>query len=324
MGGGRSVVVALGGNAFTRVGERGTYAEQSAHAETMAGGIADLIADGWRVAVVHGNGPQVGQLAIQQEEAAALVPAQPLFLLDAMTEAELGSLLTLALRRVTDAEVACLVTHTVVDRDDPAFTRPSKPIGPFLDAAGAATATAERGWTVREDAGRGYRRVVPSPEPVDVLETGSVRALLEAGTVVVAAGGGGVPVVVDPPGWAGVEAVVDKDLAAERLATAVGADVLAIVTAVDHVLLGFGTGDERPVDVLRSDDAQRRLDAGEFAAGSMAPKIAAAVRFVRHGGRRAVITDPDHLVAAMAGDTTAGTTVVPATAEGRAPCPVGS
>ncbi len=312
------VVVALGGNAFTRADERGTYAEQSANADAMARGTTDLMADGWRIAIVHGNGPQVGSLAIQQEEGRELVPAQPLFALDAMTEAQLGSLITLALRRTArhPIQTACVVSHTVVDADDPAFRRPTKPIGPFYDAATAERLAGERGWTMHEDAGRGYRRVVASPEPVDLLETHAIRTLVAAGTVVVAAGGGGIPVVADGAGYRGVDAVVDKDLAAQRLASALGAHTLALVTGVPHVMLDFGTARQQPISVMAATDAEKYLAEGQFAEGSMAPKIRAAVRFLADGGRRVVITSPDRLVAAARGEPGAGTSIVPTEGSG--------
>lgn len=311
---GRTVVVALGGNSFTHEQERGTYAEQAANALVMARSTNALIEDGWNVAIVHGNGPQVGSLAIQQEEGLAYVPAQPLFALDAMTEAQLGSLIALALRRVSHGrvEAVCVVTHTVVSLDDAAFACPTKPIGPFFDEARAAELTVERGWVMREDAGRGYRRVVPSPEPVSILESAAIHALVCAGNVVVAAGGGGIPVVADDDGYIGVDAVVDKDLAAERLATTLGAEALLMATGVEQVCLDFGTPAERGIEVMTAGEAQRYLAQGQFAAGSMGPKVRAGIHFLANGGERVVITTPELAVQAMrAGRNAVGTTIVP-------------
>ncbi len=290
----RIAVVALGGNAITRLGEAGTYAEQTANAEHMAQTVARMHAEGWSVVVVHGNGPQVGNLAIQQEEAAHRVPELPLFWLGAMTEGHLGCLLALAMRRVGGLPVVPIVTHTVVRADDPAFTRPTKPIGPFLDEATARRQAAERGWTVGEDAGRGWRRLVASPEPQRIVELAAIRLLARQGCVVIAAGGGGVPVVEDGAGMHGVDAVVDKDLAAEVLASELGADALVLVTGVSRVMIDFGRPDAREVAEMTVEEAQVHADAGQFPEGSMGPKMRAAMRFVRATGGTAVITDAEH------------------------------
>ena len=294
-----TVVVGLGGNALVEPGETGSYREQCAHARAMASSIAGLTAAGWRVVVVHGNGPQVGALAVQQHVARDEVPPHPLFSLVAMTQGEIGSILTLALReRLGTAEpgVVSVGTHVIVHVDDPAFAHPTKPIGPFVDRAEAERLTVERGWVMLEDAGRGYRRVVPSPEPLGILELTAVRSLVDAGVLVIANGGGGVPVVLTATGYRGVEAVVDKDLAAERLADELGADVLALVTGVPAAAVDFGTASERPLRDVTVVEAERHLQDGQFPSGSMGPKVAAATRFVRHGGSMAVITTPELLL----------------------------
>jgi len=297
-----TVVVGLGGNALLEPGESGTYREQCAHARAMAGSIAGLTAAGWRVVVVHGNGPQVGALAVQQYAARDEVPPQPLFSLVAMTQGEIGSILALALHErlgARQARVVTVGTHVIVHGDDPAFAHPTKPIGPFVDRVEAERLEAERGWAMLEDAGRGYRRVVPSPEPLGILELAAVRSLVDAGVLVIANGGGGVPVVLTATGYRGVEAVVDKDLAAERLADELGAEVLALVTGVPAAAIEFGTPSERPLRDVTVVEAERHLQDGQFAAGSMGPKIAAATRFVRHGGGMAVITTPELLLATI-------------------------
>lgn len=289
--GGRALI-ALGGNALCGADQTGTYAEQRANARAMVASIGELVDSGWQVVVVHGNGPQVGALGVQQEAAAALVPAQPLFSLSAMTQGYLGSLIALALheRLGRGHQVVSVVTHVVVHGDDPAFTGPSKPIGPFYTATEAHKLAAERRWTTAEDAGRGFRRVVPSPEPLGILEADTISTMVDAGMVVIACGGGGVPVAMSVDGYVGVDAVIDKDLAAQRLASALGVDALALVTNVPTVQLGHGTPRQRDLHELGVDDAERYLAEGQFAAGSMGPKIAAAIRFIREGGEAVAIT----------------------------------
>jgi carbamate kinase len=295
----RTAVVAIGGNALVRPDQSGTHAEQAANAMEMAHAVYRLRRAGWNVALVHGNGPQVGNLAIQQDAAVDEVPPQPLFSVNAMTQGQLGSLLCLALHeaaREDRPDIAALVTHVVVHRDDPAFADPTKPVGPFFGGDRAQAMAAEHGWAVAEDAGRGFRRVVASPRPVEVVEAAAIRTLVEAGTLVIAAGGGGVPVVATEHGYRQVDAVIDKDYAAQQLATALGAGALVMVTAVPHVLLDFGTDHERAVTEMTTTEADRRLAAGEFAEGSMAPKIRAAVNFVQAGEQTAVITSPERVV----------------------------
>jgi carbamate kinase len=299
---GRRALIALGGNALCSADQTGTYTEQCNNARAMAASIGELVDAGWHVAVVHGNGPQVGALGVQQEAAAGIVPPQPLFSLSAMTQGYLGSLVALALheRLGRDHQVVSVVTHVVVHGDDPAFSEPSKPIGPFYSASEASRLAAERGWTIADDAGRGFRRVVPSPEPLDILEADTIRRIFDAGLVVIACGGGGVPVTMSVDGYVGVDAVIDKDLAAQRLASALGVDVLAMLTSVPAVQLGHGTPKQHDLHELSVDDAERFLADGQFAAGSMAPKIAAAIRFVREGGDAVAITTPELLASTMA------------------------
>ena len=313
----RTAVVALGGNAITRSGTAGTYAEQAANARKLAGAVHRLHRAGWAAVVVHGNGPQVGNLAIQQEAGADRVPALPLFVLGAMTEGHLGSLLALALREVGGPDLpgaVPLVTHVVVDEADPAFRRPTKPIGPFFTAAEARRHAADRGWVVGEDAGRGFRRLVPSPRPLEILELDAVKAVLQRGMIAIAAGGGGVPVVADGGHYRGVDAVIDKDLAAQRVASALGAEALVLVTDVPRVMLDFGTARARAIAEMTADVAQAHLDDHQFPEGSMGPKVRAAIAFVREGGRTAVITNAERAHASLdhGGGVESGTRIVAA------------
>lgn len=300
------VVLAFGGNALAPEDAPATHGEQARRAASLAKVVRSLRAEGYRVLVTHGNGPQVGNLALQQEATQA-VPPQPLFTLGAMTQGQIGHLLTLPLLRAVGDEpevpAAAVVTHVLVDAQDPAFDAPSKPIGPFFSEVEASQLAADRGWRMVSDAGRGHRRVVPSPQPREVLEGDVIRTLLGAGVVVVAAGGGGVPVARQMDGtFTGVDAVIDKDRTAQALAASLGADALALITSVDHVALDFGTPRERVVEEMTASEALRHLDDGQFPPGSMGPKVEAAVDFVRQGGRLAVVTSAAHTLAALRGE----------------------
>jgi carbamate kinase len=306
------VLIALGGNAMTGPAGGATPQEQD-HAVVVAmEHVADLVAAGTEVVLTHGNGPQVGNLLVKNELAAHVVPPVPLDWCGAQTQATIGFLVINALDRAlaargVDRRTAAIVTRTLVDGADPGFTRPTKPIGRYLPADQAA-ALVEHGQTWEDRGARGWRRVVASPEPLEVLDAPTIKLLADTGYVVVGAGGGGIPVVRDPDGTLrGVEAVIDKDLSAALLAPAVGADVLVIATDVEHVLLGYGTPQQRPIE--RATPAELRTYAGgdEFASGSMGPKVEAVVRFVENGGRRAVITSLDRIEDAVHGR--AGTVV---------------
>jgi carbamate kinase len=299
------IVVAIGGNALIAAGEDGSWEQQLGHARTIAEEVVALRAAGHELVLTHGNGPQVGALALQQESGD--VPAFPLDALTAMTQGQIGYLLSLAVAQVDpELPMVALLTRVLVDPDDPAFETPTKPVGPFYDAERARALALERGWTVAEDAGRGWRRVVPSPRPLAVLGADHVPLLLERGAVVVAAGGGGIPVTRE---GAGVAGVIDKDRCSAELALAVGADLLVLCTGVPRVALDFGTRWERELAVITVADAERALAEGEFPPGSMGPKVEAAGRFVEGGRGRAVITAPGRLQAAVDGDD--GTWVVP-------------
>ncbi len=318
----RVIVAAFGGNAITRSSERGTVEEQRANVRVMCEQVLPLVLAGNRVVLIHGNGPQVGALALQVEAGRALgVPDQPFDVLGAMTEGQigyliqqtLGNLLSEHVRELPERDgvfgragrpdVVSLVTQVLVSADDPAFQHPTKPIGPFYDQATAEALASEKGWTVVKDADRGWRRVVPSPQPIEVIEATAVRALIETGAIVVAGGGGGIPVVREPDGTLrGVEAVIDKDLAAERLASLVGADTLVLLTGVRKVSLDYGTPSQRDLASVSIADAERYLAEGQFPAGSMGPKVKAATRFLMNGGREAIVTAPEALAEALAGD----------------------
>jgi carbamate kinase len=299
----RTAIVALGGNALVAEGQVGTYDEQRDNAAAMATPVCELLHEGWRVVVVHGNGPQVGNLAIQQELGRAEVPAMPLFSLGAMTEGQLGSLIAIALYRRCGRQhpIAALLSHVIVDVDDPAFDHPTKPIGPFFAEERARELASLRDWDVGPDAGRGFRRMVASPEPRGFVETGAIRSLLESGHVVVTGGGGGIPVGRRDGVWDGVDAVIDKDHSAAELALQLEAEALVLITGVAAVQLDFGKPTQRPLARVGVDEIEKYLAAGQFPPGSMGPKVRAATRFLRHGGELAVITTPELVVRTMGG-----------------------
>ena len=302
------VLVALGGNALAREGQRGTWDEQMDNARAVARGVAQLHQQGHQVVVTHGNGPQVGALAIQQRGAVRHVPDLPLDALVAMTQGDLGYLLQQVIAEADPhLPTTAVVTRVLVRADDPAFATPTKPIGPFYDEAQARRHAASAGWTVGHDAGRGWRRLVPSPIPLEIIERDGIRLLVQHGILVIAGGGGGIPVVDGPRGLHGVDAVVDKDRTALLMAHAVGCDVLLMVTGVDHVALDFGTRWQRSLARLTVDQARRHLSEGEFPAGSMGPKVEAGAAFAHDGGR-AIITGPERIGEAIAGG---GTWIVP-------------
>ena len=299
-------VVALGGNALLRKGERGTAAEQRANLADTFEAIAPLLR-GTPVVLTHGNGPQVGNELLRQELGSAEAPPLPLYLAVAQTQAEIGALMASEITPAAGREAVVVLTRVVVAADDPAFASPSKPVGPFYDAARAQELQGERGWQMREDAGRGWRRVVPSPRPLEILELESVRALLATGAVPVACGGGGIPVVRREGRAEGVDAVIDKDHASALLATGLGADRLLILTQVSAVERDFGTPDAEPLRQLSPPRDEGLL--GDLPAGSMRPKVEAAFAFVRETGGEATITSAEALR-----NGEAGTTIVPASA----------
>jgi carbamate kinase len=293
-----SAVVALGGNALMRPGERGTAAEQRANLRATCEALRPLLGEG-ELVITHGNGPQVGNELVRQERAADEVPPLPLYLAVAQTQAEIGALMESELEPVAGRPVACLLTHVLVAADDPAFAEPTKPVGPFYDEAKARELERERGWQVVHDAGRGWRRVVPSPTPLEVVELGAIRSLLAAGTIVVACGGGGIPVARREGRLAGVDAVIDKDRASAVLARALGVDRLVILTEVPAVYRNFGESGQEELRELDLDEAEALLPS--LAAGSMGPKVEAGADFARATGNEALITSADALAEALAG-----------------------
>jgi carbamate kinase len=308
------VLLALGGNAMTGPDGSVRPEDQIAAATIAMRSVAELVAGDIDVVITHGNGPQVGDVLVKNEIAASVVPPVPLDWCVAQTQATLGFVLmnTLddALReRGVDRRTATLVTRTRVDEADPGFAKPSKPIGRYLPEADA-NALVEHGETWEDRGERGWRRVVASPEPREILDAEAVRALVDAGFVVVANGGGGAPVVLEPTGLRGVPAVIDKDLGAALLARTVAADVLVIATDVPHAMLRYGTPEAAPIGTVDVARLRRLAGEGHFASGSMGPKVEAACRFVEQGGSRAVITNLDCILDAVTGDV--GTVVVPA------------
>ncbi|RIQ11277.1 carbamate kinase [Jiangella rhizosphaerae] len=312
------VLIALGGNAMTSADGRARPGDQIAAVTAAMEPVADLVAAGDDVVLTHGNGPQVGNLLVKNELAAGVVPPVPLDWCGAQTQGTIGFIVVNALERALTARgvrrrVAAVVTRTLVDAADPGFARPTKPIGRYLPREEAAPLI-DHGETWEDRGPRGWRRVVASPEPLEVLDAPAAAALLAAGFVVVANGGGGIPVVRDPDGSIrGVEAVIDKDLGAALLGRALGAEVLVIATDVDGAVLGFGTPDQRAVGTVDVATLRGYAAEGHFASGSMGPKVEAACRFVEQGGRRAVITTLTRIADAVRADTGgAGTTVLPA------------
>jgi carbamate kinase len=303
-----TLLVALGGNALIRKGEEGTIAEQFANLRVPVRQIARLARD-YRIIITHGNGPQVGNLLLQQESCAA-VPELPLEILVAQTQGQLGYMIEVTLDTEFMADepaarpyVASLISYVVVDEHDKAFQSPSKPVGPVYTAEEAARLP----WPTVQTA-RGYRRVVASPRPVTIVEKREIRKLVEEGFIVICCGGGGIPVVSEGRGFHGIDAVIDKDLASARLAEEVGVDIFVIATDVPGVALDFGTPRERSLDTMTTAEAARYQEEGQFPPGSMGPKVEAAAQFVRSGGRRALICAIEDIEAAVAG--TAGTEII--------------
>lgn len=311
----RLAVVAVGGNSLIADAMHESIPDQFEAVAATIGGVVDLIADGWTVAITHGNGPQVGFALRRSELSMPEIPPMPLDYADANTQGVIGYMFQRALgnlfrRRGIDRSVLTVVTQVLVDADDPAMQHATKPIGSFMSDEQARMVAERDGWAIREDAGRGWRRVVASPLPRRIIELDPIRSLIEGGCVVVCCGGGGIPVVRDADGnLCGVRAVIDKDLTATLLACELSAELLIISTGVERVATGYGTPEQRWIDEIDARTLRAHHAAGEFAEGSMEPKIRAVLEFLDSGGNRAIITDPAHISAAVAG--MAGTRVAP-------------
>jgi len=313
----KRVLVALGGNAIKQPDERGTFEEQMKNVETACNQIAQLVRHGYQLVITHGNGPQVGNLAIQQEAAADQVPSQPLVVLGAMTQGQIGYMMQQQLHNILDGDgkdVATIVTQVLVSPEDPDFKDPTKPVGPFYTEEIAKKLSAERGWIVKKVRSTGdktWRRVVPSPAPLGIAEAKAIRTMVEAGMIVIASGGGGIPVYRNKSGkLEGVDAVIDKDRAGAKLAEEVGSNVLLILTDVEYAMTDYGKPTQAPIRRMTVQEAKKRLSEGHFGAGSMGPKVEAALGFVDRGGERAIITSLEKAVDALADKT--GTHIVPA------------
>ncbi|HEY8541830.1 MAG TPA: carbamate kinase [Pseudothermotoga sp.] len=300
-------VVAIGGNAVNRPGEKPT-AENMFRALTEAMGYLVDMLDEYDIVITHGNGPQVGNILIQQEMAKDVIPPFPIDVNDAQTQGSLGYMIAQALRnnlskRNQIREVAGVITQIVVDKNDKAFENPTKPVGPFYTKEQAERLAREKGWIMREDAGRGYRRVVPSPKPLDIVEKEIIKMLLKNDVIVIAAGGGGIPVIRENGILKGVEAVIDKDRASALLAIEINADLFVILTGVEKVALNYGKPNQKDLSELSVDEAERYLKEGQFPSGSMGPKIESAIDFVKATGRECFITDMAKLELALNGKT---------------------
>lgn len=305
-------VVAFGGNALLRPEDRGTQEEQIARAKQAARWLAEIVRRDYKLIVVHGNGPQVGNILVQAEEASTKIPPQSLDVCVAQTEGSIGFMLQQAIRNrlhsiglsssSTSAEVVTVLTEVEVDANDPAFKRPTKPIGPFFTRYRAEALERDLGWTMREDAGRGWRHVVPSPRPLNILNVKTISRMLEEAAVVIAAGGGGIPVARGRDGqWRGIEAVIDKDYASSLLAAKLNADLFISLTGVPKIAIDFGKPTQRFLDRMTVSEAETHMADGQFPAGSMGPKVDSAIQFVRATGKPVLITDVEVLREALEG-----------------------
>ncbi len=308
-------VVALGGNAITREHEEGNITQQFANTRRSLKGVLELIKQNYKIAITHGNGPQVGNALIRVEETRHLVPPLPLGIIVADLQGGMGYMIQQSLQNGLkkaglQREVVTIITQVIVDKDDPSIKNPTKFVGPFIKKEDVEMVVKRRGWIVKEDPGRGYRRVVPSPMPLEIVEKETITRLVREGVVVICNGGGGIPVYVEEDGtYEGVDGVIDKDLSAAVLGRDIGAQELFILTAVEKVYLNFRKPDEKALDSLTVNEATHYLEEGHFPAGSMGPKIQAAINFIKFGGKRVVISSIEKMVDAVYGKT--GTIIIP-------------
>lgn len=317
----KTALIAVGGNSLIRAGEKGTLAEQLANARRTAAAIVGLIRDGYDIVVTHGNGPQVGAQLLRSERASDQVPGQTLDVCGAASQGEIGYVMTQALRAELAAAgiqkpVVAIVTQTIVSPGDPAMNKPSKPVGPFYSRADAEEKKRALGWQIVEDAARGYRRVVASPEPLEIVEYPIIKSLVDQGVLVVACGGGGIPVMREDGGLKGVEAVIDKDRASALLASELGVDLFIISTDADAVYLDYKKPTMTKLPSVTADELQTHYAAGQFPPGNMGPKVESALRFLARGGQEVIITSYEYLNEAVKGR--AGTRIVPSTVENTA------
>lgn len=304
----KTAVVAIGGNSLIADENHQSVVNQLLAVRKTCTHIASMVERGWEVVITHGNGPQVGFILLRSEMSSKAVHTVPLDFCDAETQGELGYMIQQCLqneflsRRIRNS-VATVVTQVLVKKNDPAFRNPTKPIGPFYSKRKAERYRKERGWNIVEDAGRGWRRVVPSPMPICIVELDAIRTFVKQGVVVIAAGGGGIPVVEKRGRLKGVEAVVDKDYASAILAIGVDADLFLISTSVEKVALNYGKPNQKSLDKITLQDAKKYYKQGHFPLGSMGPKIKAVIDFLEHGGKKAIITNPENLELALLGKT---------------------
>jgi len=307
-------LIAFGGNVMLPGKNKGTAAEQYKNAKKAAKLMVDIINKGYELVIVHGNGPQVGNVLLQMESASNIVPSFPIDVCDAMTEGSMGYMLERAIlnelrKKSIDKEIVTLITQVVVDKDDAAFEKPSKPIGPFYNPFRAQQLKRDNQWEMVEDAGRGFRRVVPSPKPIDIVPKKAIRAMVEMGFIVIASGGGGIPVFINSMGYIeGVEAVIDKDYSSALIAKEAAVELFIILTGVDRVVKNFGQPNEEPIKVMDVKEAKQLLKEGHFPPGSMGPKISAAIDYIEGGGKEVIITTAEKLKSALIGRS--GTRIV--------------
>lgn len=311
----KTAVVAVGGNSLIKPGEKGTFEEQYNAVMDTVENVIKLIHEGFRVVITHGNGPQVGNILIQSEAAKNMVPTIPMDIAGAFTQGGLGYMISQVIKNHLiehkyNTDVATIVTQVLVDKNDPAFKNPTKPVGPFYKTREELNDKIEKeGWVVIEDAGRGFRRVVASPEPLDILEKKVIMDLIENDVIVIAVGGGGIPVIKDNGKFKGVAAVIDKDFASSLLATEIKADYFIISTGVEKVAINFNKPDMKLIDKMNIKDCKQYISEGHFAKGSMLPKIEASMKFLENGGKNVIITSPEKIFDAVNGKT--GTHIVP-------------
>lgn len=308
----RNMLVSLGGNAILKHTERGTAKEQFENVRKTSQYIVDLISEGYHIALTHGNGPQVGDILLAYDCAKDFLPPMPLDVCGAQSQGMIGYMFQLSLKNILnekqiDKTVVTILTQTLIDPEDPQLENPSKPIGPFYTALEATKLREEKNWTIEDDSGRGFRRLVPSPKPMGFVEEGCIKTLFDSGDLIISSGGGGIPVIQKDDAFNGVECVIDKDYAASLLATLIGAEILLILTDVDKIALNYGTPNQEDLDRIDISQANQYLKEGHFPAGSMGPKVRSAVNFLENGGEKVVVTSLKNALNALKGK--AGTVI---------------